>query len=79
MFTRPPSSPRMAILKPSPSAPSRFATGTAQASKLTVQVGCECQPSLRSCLPKPRPAVPFSTTMALIPSGPSPPVRHITT
>jgi hypothetical protein len=79
MFTRPPSSPRIAILKPSPSAPSRLATGTAQASRLTTQVGWECQPSFFSRLPKDRPGVPFSTTTELMPAGPSPPVRHITT
>ena len=78
MLTRPPSSPRMAILNPSPSAPIRLATGTRQASKLTTAVGCERQPIFFSALPKPRPGVPFSTRTELIPPGPSPPVRHMT-
>ena len=41
----------MAILKPSPSAPMRFATGTRQFSNITAAVGCECQPSFFSCAP----------------------------
>src|SRR2546430_1476089 len=38
MLRRPPSSPIIAIAKPSPSAPSRLATGTRQSSKMTIAV-----------------------------------------
>ena len=69
----------MAYLKPSPSGPSRFATGTRQFSKITARVGWAFQPILRSFAPKDRPGVPPSTTMAEMPEGPSPPVRAITT
>ncbi len=69
----------MAILKPSPSWPSRLATGTRHSSNSTAEVGWLFQPSLRSCLPKLRPGVPFSTTMQEIPDGPLPPVRTMAT
>ena len=78
MLTRPPSSPRMAILNPSPSAPIRFCHGTRQPSKVTTAVGCERQPIFFSGLPNARPGVPFSTSTELTPAGPSPPVRHMT-
>ena len=78
MLSRPPSSPIIAILKPSPSAPSRFATGTRQSSKITIAVGCEFQPSFFSGLPNDNPAAPFSTTRHEMPPGPSPPVRTMT-
>jgi hypothetical protein len=35
----------MAILKPSPSLPTRLAAGTTQFSMITMLVGCEFQPS----------------------------------
>ena len=79
MLRRPPSSPIIAILKPSPSAPSRLATGTRQFSKITIAVGWLFQPSFCSFLPKDRPGVPFSTTRQEMPLGPGPPVRSITT
>src|SRR5438067_2051805 len=41
MLRRPPSSARMAILKPSPSAPTRLASGMRQASNMTMAVGFE--------------------------------------
>ncbi len=69
----------MAILKPWPSSPTRLATGTRQSSKLTMAVGWEFQPILRSWAPKPRPGVPFSTTRVEIPPGPPSPVRTMTT
>ena len=52
MLRRPPSSPIIAIAKPSPSAPRRLATGTRQSSKITIAVGWVFQPSFFSCLPK---------------------------
>ena len=58
MLMRPPSSPIIAILKPSPSAPMRLATGTRQFSKITCAVGWLFQPSFFSCLPNDRPGVP---------------------
>ena len=79
MLIRPPSSPAMAILKPSPSAPSRLATGTRASSKVIMAVGWLCQPSFFSCAPKERPAVSLGTTRVEMPAGPSSPVRHITT
>ena len=39
MLSRPPSSPAMAKRKPSPSAPTRLATGTRASSKITCAVG----------------------------------------
>ena len=47
MLSRPPSSPAMAILKPSPSAPSRLADRHPTTSKITARVGCAFQPILR--------------------------------
>mmetsp|Transcript_14366 Transcript_14366/g.27140 ORF Transcript_14366/g.27140 Transcript_14366/m.27140 type:complete len:205 (-) Transcript_14366:567-1181(-) len=80
MEMRPPSRPRMAILNPSPSAPSRFSSGTNASSSTTVVVGWLRQPSFRSLAPKLRPSVPRSTRKAVTPSGPPPagPVRAIT-
>src|SRR5262249_40429774 len=66
------------LLHPSPSAPTRFATGTRHASKITIAVGCECQPSFFSCAPKLSPGVPFSTRKHEMPCGPPSPVRAIT-
>ena len=79
MLSRPPSSPAMAILKPSPSAPIRFAAGTRQFSNITIAVGCDFQPSFFSCAPNDSPGVPFSTTMQEMPFGPAPPVRTMQT
>jgi len=45
IFTLPPFSPFMAMLKPCPSAPSRLPTGTTQSSKITARVGWEFQPT----------------------------------
>jgi hypothetical protein len=78
MLSRPPSSAAMAILKPWPSLPTRFAAGTRQSSNVTMAVGCECQPSFFSLAPKESPAVPFSTKKHEIPLGPPSPVRAIT-
>ena len=69
----------MAILKPSPSAPSRFATGTRAPSKITMAVGWLFQPSFCSCLPKESPGVSLGTTRVEMPLAPAPPVRHMTT
>ena len=69
----------MAILKPSPSDPTRLAAGTRQSSKMTAAVGWLCQPSFFSCAPKDSPGVPFSTTMQEIPRGPASPVRTMQT
>ncbi len=41
----------MAILKPWPSLPIRFDTGTRQFSNITMAVGCDFQPSFFSCAP----------------------------
>ena len=70
MLMRPPSSPIIAILKPSPSAPSRLATGTRQFSNITIAVGWLFQPSFFSLRPKERPGVPFSTRMQEMPLAP---------
>ena len=79
MLRRPPSSPIMAMRKPSPSPPTRLATGTRTSSKLTCAVGCECQPSFFSCAPKLTPFMSFSMTSAVMPLGPSSPVRTMVT
>ena len=79
MLMRPPSRPIIAIRKPSPSPPTRLATGTRTSSKLTWAVGCECQPSFFSCAPKLTPFMSFSMTRQVMPFGPSSPVRTIVT
>jgi len=79
MLSRPPSRPFIAILKPSPSAPTRLATGTRASSKITIAVGWVFQPSFFSCWPKDRPGVPFSTISVEMPLGPSAPVRTMQT
>ena len=48
MLSRPPSSPAIAKRKPSPSAPTRLATGTRQSSKISCAVGEVFQPGFRS-------------------------------
>ena len=50
--------------------------GTRQSSKITIAVGCECQPSFFSCLPKLRPGVPRSTRRQLMPPGAGPAGAH---
>ena len=79
MLSRPPSSPAIAILKPMPSGPSRFSTGTRAPSKITARVGWAFQPILRSFAPSATPGVSPGTTSVEMPDGPSPPVRAMTT
>ena len=79
MLRRPPSSPAIAKRKPSPSAPTRFSTGTFTLSKITCAVGEAFQPSLRSFAPKLTPGMSFSMTRQLMPFGPGWPVRTIVT
>lgn len=69
----------MANLKPSPSAPTRFSTGTLTLSKITCAVGDAFQPSFFSGAPNESPGMSFSTTRQEMPLGPSPPVRTMTT
>ena len=78
MLSRPPSSPAMAILKPSPSAPTRLAAGTRTPSMITWRVGWACQPIFFSLAPKLRPGVPLSTMKAEMPLAPPSPVRAMT-
>ena len=61
---RPPSSTRMASMKPSPSLPSRFSAGITQSSKIISAVSLARRPSLFSFLPGRNPFVPFSTMNA---------------
>ena len=79
MLSRPPSSPAMAKRNPSPSAPTRLATGTRQSSKITCAVGLAFQPSFFSGAPNDRPGVPFSTTRQLMPFAPLSAVRTMQT
>jgi len=69
----------MAILKPSPSAPMRFSTGTRTPSKMTARVGCTFQPIFFSLAPNESPGASPGMTKVEMPFGPSPPVRTITT
>ena len=69
----------MAILKPMPSSPSRFATGTRASSKMTARVGCAFQPIFFSFAPKESPGVSFSTTRVEMPDAPPSDVRTIVT
>ena len=69
----------MAKRNPSPSAPTRLATGTRALSKITWAVGLAFHPSLRSGAPKLTPGVSLSITRQEMPLGPSSPVRTITT
>src|SRR5215210_6158234 len=62
MEMRPPSNTFMACLKPSPTSPKRFASGTTQASKIISAVSEARIPSLFSFLPPQKPAAPLSTT-----------------
>ena len=69
----------MAKRKPSPSAPTRLATGTRQSSKITCAVGLAFHPSFFSGAPNDRPGVPFSTTRQVIPPDLCSPVRTMQT
>ena len=60
----------MAILKPSPSAPKRWLSGTKASSKLICRVGWLFQPILASLRPKPMPSVRASTAKAQMPWAP---------
>ena len=60
-----------AILYPSPSAPSRLATGTSAPSKISSVAGQARMPILRSCAPNRNPGVPFSTRKAVIARAPA--------
>ena len=64
---RPPSSTRIASLKPSPSLPMRFSAGIAQSSNNNSAVSLARRPSLFSFLPDRNPGVPFSTTKPEMP------------
>ena len=55
------------------------ASGSDAAAQRTTAVGWAFQPIFFSCAPNDRPGVPASTTTALIPLAPSPPVRTMTT
>ena len=79
MLTRPPFRPFMAMPKPSPSAPSRFETGTRTSSKITWRVGWAFQPIFFSFGPKLSPGASPGTTIALMPLAPGSPVRAMTT
>ena len=65
------SSTFIAILKPSPSSPSRLAAGTSQSAKISSTVGEPRMPIFFSSLPTVNPGVPFSTTNALTPREPA--------
>ena len=60
----------MAILKPSPSAPSRFSTGTSQSSRWKATVGEARMPIFRSFLPTLKPLNVGSTRKAVTPRAP---------
>ena len=67
MVGRERSSVRMAILKPSPSSPSRFSTGISQSEKCRATVGEPWIPSFFSFLPTENPFMPGSTRNAVMP------------
>ena len=70
----------MAILKPMPSGPSRFATGTrAVLEDHLARVGWAFQPIFLSFAPKESPGASFSTTSVEMPAAPSSPVRTMVT
>ena len=69
MLMRPPSRVFMACLKPTPSSPSRLASGTRTSSRINSDVSLARRPSLFSCLPARKPFMPFSSTKALMPSA----------
>ena len=64
------SSVRMAILNPSPSAPSRFSTGTSQSWRWNATVGDARMPIFFSFFPTAKPGNPGSTRNAVIPLAP---------
>ena len=70
MPMRPAPSPESAIRSPSPSSPSRFATGTRASSKTSSAPVVPRMPIFRSLLPTRNPGVSASTTKAVIPSLP---------
>ena len=61
---------RMAILKPSPSSPSRFSAGTSTSSSARLAVTEARMPSLRSGGPGTTPGRSASTMKAVIPRSP---------
>jgi len=67
---RPPSSVDIAILKPCPSAPSRFAAGTRQSWSAISTVSEARMPILSSCLPIENPGRSGVTMNAVIPRLP---------
>ncbi len=72
------SSVRIATLKPSPAAPTRWAAGMRQPVKRSRASGCGAITSMRSAISKP--GVPASTMNALMPRAPgASPVRAKTT
>ena len=80
MEIRPPSNIFIAWIKPSPTAPSRLASGMRQSWKIISAVSLARIPSLFSFLPALKPLVPRSTAKAVIPClSPFSPVRAITT
>ena len=62
---------RIAILNPSPSSPSRFATGTRAPSKTSSPVVEPAMPIFGSSRDTSKPGVPASMTNAVIPSCPA--------
>ena len=72
---RPLSSADIATLKPSPSAPSSASAGTRTPSSESSAVSCARSPSLPFIGLASKPAASVGTRKALIPFGPSPPVR----
>src|SRR5688572_176647 len=75
MPSRPESRDASAILKPSPSFPRRLPTGTSASSRVNPHVGEERHPILSSFLEAENPGVAVSIKNALIPFGPTSPVR----
>ena len=70
MPMRPPSSARIAILNPSPSAPSRASSPTAQSVRNTCALGAPRMPSLSSGGPILSPGASVGTTKAVMPRLP---------
>ena len=77
MLSRPPSSPAIAILKPTPSGPTRLAAGTRTPSMITWRVGWARHPIFFSLAPKLRPGASFSMRKAdIAPGSPLARARH---
>ena len=72
---RPLSSADIATLNPSPSSPSIASAGTRTPSRESSAVSCARSPSFPFIGLASKPAEPVGTRNALIPFGPSPPVR----